>query len=1012
MSNFLTESANKCFEKLIKETIAKARFVFCFTCIAKEFEEERGQHAKVATGRNKDIQANVEFLEEKVDRIIQEDTKTKQTSFFGFCPGCIWQYKRGKKLEKDTVEIKRQIENGKKLENIKPPCRLPDIERYSNYISFKSRESEYKELLYALKDDNNYIIRLQGMGGIGKTILVNEVGKELKESGQFAHVIYTTVSSTPDIKKIQDDIAGPLGLKWEDCSESDRPKRLWSRLTNGEKILLILDDVRDQEPLLDFDAIGIPNRDYHKVCRVLVTTQSKQMFNKVDMDKTIELKLLSEEDAWVMFQSYADIINSSSYNVIVKGRKIAKECKGLPVAIAVIAHSLKGQQHVDEWEVTLKSWKKPISMQSDVDDDMAGFYKYLMKFSYDNMKDEKVKILLLLCSIFPEEEEISNEVLTRLCIGAGLFGEGYDNYNDARKQVAVARKKLLDSCLLLEVGKKHVKMYDLTRDVDQLIENKEFRGVDLSKKNQNLLVEREASIRYLLCKGKCNDLFSYEFDGSKLETLIVDMERDEDRICMEVPDSFFENIVKLRVLYFSGNGGRPLSLPHSIQSLTNIRSMLVDRVDLGNICILEKLQSLETLDLVQCTIDELPSEITKLEKFKLLNLENCEIRMNNPFEVIEKCSSLEELYFIDSFNGVCREINLPELQRYHISKGLDVMNDSLSKSVVFHANDDADCFSKATLNYIMKTAEVLRLNEIKGEWRNLMPEIVPIDQDMHDLVELCLSCISQLQCLIDTDGSHVPTVLSKLVVLKLNRMENLEELFKGTLSIDSLKNLEKLSIKDCKHLQSFFKCKLSLCNLKTIKLQGCRMLVSLYQLLTSGNLVVLETLKIAHCERLKNIIADERREEKSREEIDDGGNNDKCLGSIFPKLKVLDIEGCPLLEYIFPYLFVHDLPVLETIKIRRCDGLKYIFGQYQDEEFSSLRELELCQLPNFIEMFRKSNHPISMSEKGPSATSNEQLQLEPLKRNIFSWDTTTPTIPLIDVIVDYSVSLSPFSTIF
>jgi hypothetical protein len=59
MSNFLTESANKCFEKLIKETIAKARFVFCFTCIAKEFEEERGQHAKVATGRNKDIQANI-----------------------------------------------------------------------------------------------------------------------------------------------------------------------------------------------------------------------------------------------------------------------------------------------------------------------------------------------------------------------------------------------------------------------------------------------------------------------------------------------------------------------------------------------------------------------------------------------------------------------------------------------------------------------------------------------------------------------------------------------------------------------------------------------------------------------------------------------------------------------------------------------------------------------------------------------------------------------------------------
>jgi hypothetical protein len=164
--------------------------------------------------------------------------------------------------------------------------------------------------------------------------------------------------------------------------------------------------------------------------------------------------------------------------------------------------------------------------------------------------------------------------------------------------------------------------------------------------------------------------------------------------------------------------------------------------------------------------------------------------------------------------------------------------------------------------------------------------------------------------------------------------------------------------------------------------------------------MVLETLKISHCERLENIIADERREEESVEEIDD-----KRLDSMLQKLKVLDIEGCPLLESIFPFLFVHDLPVLETIKVRRCDGLKYIFGQYQDAEFGSLRQLELSQLPNFIDMFCKSNHPTSLSEKGSSSTSNygskAQLQLDP------SGDTATTTIPLVDG-EDYSVSLSPF----
>jgi hypothetical protein len=168
--------------------------------------------------------------------------------------------------------------------------------------------------------------------------------------------------------------------------------------------------------------------------------------------------------------------------------------------------------------------------------------------------------------------------------------------------------------------------------------------------------------------------------------------------------------------------------------------------------------------------------------------------------------------------------------------------------------------------------------------------------------------------------------------------------------------------------------------------------------------VLLETLKIGRCEKLKNIIADERREEESIEEIEDSENN-KCVGSMFPKLKVLDIEGCHLLETIFPFLFVQDLPVLVTIKVRRCDGLKYIFGQYQDAEFGSLRQLELSQLPNFIDMFCKSNHPTSLSEKGPSSTSNygskAQLQLDP------SGDTATTTIPLVDG-EDYSVSLSPF----
>jgi len=152
----------------------------------------------------------------------------------------------------------------------------------------------------------------------------------------------------------------------------------------------------------------------------------------------------------------------------------------------------------------------------------------------------------------------------------------------------------------------------------------------------------------------------------------------------------------------------------------------------------------------------------------------------------------------------------------------------------------------------MQTTEVLRLRRIEREWRNLIPEIVSLDQGMNDIVELSLSCISKLQHLIDTNGigSQVPNVfLSKLVVLKLDRMENLEELFNGPVSFESLKNLEKISIKDCKHLKILCKCKINLYNLKIIKLKNCPMLVSLFQSLTCQSLVLLEKLQIANCEQ-------------------------------------------------------------------------------------------------------------------------------------------------------------------
>jgi hypothetical protein len=233
----------------------------------------------------------------------------------------------------------------------------------------------------------------------------------------------------------------------------------------------------------------------------------------------------------------------------------------------------------------------------------------------------------------------------------------------------------------------------------------------------------------------------------------------------------------------------------------------------------------------------------------------------------------------------------------------------------------------------MQTSEHVSLERIKKEWKNLMPEIVPIDQGMNDLIELHLNDVSQLQCLVDTEhiSSQVPNVFSKLVVLELNQMNNLEEFCNGPISLDSMDSLEELTIMYCGNLRSLFKGNVHLCNLKTVKIERCSKLVSV--LSPSGSLPLLEELNISNCDHLENIFSYERRVDDAIEEI------------FIPKLKVVKIESCHKLTYIFD----------------------------QEVKLASLLELELFDVPNFIDIFLQ---PLSI--KGSSNSISK-----PIKSNTF-----------------------------
>ncbi|XP_061336747.1 probable disease resistance protein At1g61300 [Gastrolobium bilobum] len=1007
MTDIPNEVAKKVLDKVIDRALKEAGYMCCLRDNAADNKKQKGkleaklkavkQHCDATTSNAQDAPNDVVNWIEEADKAIQEDTKIEKTWYLRWGP--FWQrYSKGKALSKNTEAITGLLQEAETLKTEGVPSDHPGVKRFplNSYLSLNGRKLKCEELLNALKNDNNCITVLQGMGGIGKTTLAIEVGQELEQLEEFKKVVVTTVSSTPDIRKIQDDIAAQLKLELKDKTESQRQGLLWNRLTNGEKILLILDDVWENTVKhVEFDKIGIPGRGQHKGCRVLLTTREVSVFNSMGCDRIINLDLLSDEDAWTLFQKFAGLSDSSTPSLRDKGHQIARECGKLPLAIEVVAKRLKGQeQRQEKWDHVLTSLKNAMPVHG-ADQSLNVVYKCL-RYSYDNLEKEEAKKLFLLCSLFPEDKELPAEILTRYGIGAGLFGEVFNKYNVARLKVADAKYDLIDSSLLLEAEKGRVKMHDLVREVALLMANKEIRAMNLSDKHQMSLVKMEKSMKYLLLEGNDKDVFSYRFDDSELEILKVSCMVEGGSMAML--KSFFENMKKLRVLHLSSQDWRrtSLSLPQSIESLTNIRSLILERLRLGDISILGKLQSLEALDLVRCEVVELPREIAELKRLRLLKLDHCEIGGNNAFEVIERCSSLEELYFIKfkvHSSAIHKKITLPPaLQRYHIRDqyrygfGIEAY-DSISKFVSILNIDTY--FSETTFKDLVQTAEALELEGFKGEWRNLIPDTVPIDH----LVKLCLKSCSKLQFLIDSRRiTPEQNITSKLNVLELTEMKNLEELCNGPLPSDFLKSLETLSIKSCKVLRSrLFKSKLNVSNLKTITLRDCPKLVTLFPLLTSQSLMQLEELGIHDCEQLENIIEDERTGEELGDKTVDGDNDNKgkSPGSMFPKLKTLYIERCPLLEFILPVLSARDVPVLESVTIG------YIFGKYQHENeeldlhqevkdvvLASLQKMLLTSLPSFIDIFAKSYRPECSSRK--SLSSKSQMQSEPMKCNIFT----------------------------
>jgi hypothetical protein len=656
--DIISAAISKIADLLVEPVGRQFRYMFCFNNFVQEFKEQKENLVSVKDRLQDAVRVaerNAEEIYEDVIKWLEEANNgiegakpleneiEKNGKCFTWCPNCMRQFKLSMALAKKSETFRDLRKTSKKLTTVsckdapQPKEFLPSKE----FMLSKSSEEAFEQIMKALKDDNVNMIGVWGMGGVGKTTLVKEVGRIAKDSKLFDEVLMASVSQTPKVKDIQNRMADMLGLKIEGNSEEGRADRLRKILEKVKKLLIILDDVWE---VIRLEEIGIPFGDAHGGCKILLTTRLKDICSYMECQQKVFLRVLSEEEAWALFKINAGLRDEDSdLNRVAK--EVAKECQGLPIALVAVGKALEGKSK-NEWEVASEDLKKSQSRHVGKYDDRKNAYACL-KLSYDYLKYEETKLCFLLCCLFPEDYEIPIEQLTRYAVGYGLYQD--KSIEGIRKRVYMEIEYLKACCMLLgSKSEEYVKMHDLFRDVAIQIASEKY-GFMVNAGRIGLLEwptsnkSFEGCTTISLMGNKLAEL-PEELVCPQLKVLLLELDDD-----LNVPERFFEGMKAIEVLSLKGVC---LSL-QSLQFSTNLQSLILIECECKDLIWLRKLQRLEILGFMWCSsVEELPDEIGELKELRLLDVTGCENLRRIPVNLIGRLKKLEELLIGDtSFNG-------------------------------------------------------------------------------------------------------------------------------------------------------------------------------------------------------------------------------------------------------------------------------------------------------------------------------------------------------------------------